>query len=72
MEGRFCFRFVSTQEVRVEEAGEVFGTSYYFVEYLKLVQYVDTCRYAVWKQFQQYARRASVASSLDVLMDENH
>jgi hypothetical protein len=38
MEGRFCFRFVSTQEVRVEEAGEVFGTSYYYVEYLKLVQ----------------------------------
>jgi hypothetical protein len=65
MEDRFCFRFVSTQEVRVEEAGEVFGASYYFVEYLKLVQYVDTCRFAVRKQFQGHARRANVASCLD-------
>jgi hypothetical protein len=41
----------------------------YYVEYLMLQQYVDTCRLAVRKQFQPYVGCANNHSPLDVLMD---
>jgi hypothetical protein len=39
----------------------------YYVEYLMLQQYVDTCRFAIRKQFQPYVGCENNPSSLDVL-----